>query len=82
MSGRDLSCEEVIEHIFEFLDDELEPDWRADIERHIQTCRDCYTRAEFERKLREKVREAAQAKAPDRLHRRIEGLLDKYERGE
>lgn len=78
MSQDDLSCEEVIEQLFEFLDNELDPGRSAEIDRHIERCRDCFTRAQFERRLREKVRDAGEAKAPDRLHGRIKGLLDRF----
>lgn len=78
MTKHDLTCEEVIEQLFEFLDKELDSARAADIERHMARCRDCFTRAEFERRLRAKVREAGAARAPQRLHDRIKGILDQY----
>lgn len=78
MSRRELSCEEVIEQLFIYLDRELDSASTADIERHIARCRDCYTRAEFERKLRARVVDAAEAKAPEQLQKRIKGLLSQF----
>lgn len=75
MVERELSCDEVIEQLLAYLDGEVgEPD-RAAIDWHLSRCRDCYTRAEFERKLRAKFAEATQAPAPARLRARIDRLL-------
>lgn len=78
MSHDEPTCEEVIEQLFDFLDNELSPDRSAEIDRHLERCRDCCTRAQFERRLREKVSDAGRVKAPDRLHDRIKGLLDRF----
>ena len=78
MSDREIPCEEVIAQLFAYLDGDLEHAHSIDIDRHLERCRDCYTRAEFERRLREKVRDASNAAAPERLHRRIKGILDRF----
>lgn len=78
MSQADIDCNEVIERLFEFLDGELDSRRHADIERHLARCRDCFTRAEFERRLKGRLAEAGSASAPDTLRRRIRGLLDRY----
>lgn len=78
MSEQELRCEEVIERLFEFLDDELDAHSSACIERHLQRCRDCFSRAEFERRLRAKISEAAADRAPQRLRRRVQTILDRY----
>ena len=73
-----LNCEEVIELLFAYLDHEVGDELNERIEQHLETCRDCYSRAEFERRLRARVRDSAQVKAPARLHNRIRQVLDKY----
>ena len=78
MSARDLSCEEVIERLFDYLDSELGPQQADDIERHLHRCRDCFTRTEFEKRLRARVEAAGTASVPPRLQRRIQHLLDRY----
>lgn len=78
MNQDSLTCEEVIEQLFDFLDEELDAERRAEIDRHLERCRDCFTRAQFERRLREKIGDAAEEKAPDRLRARIKGLLDEF----
>ncbi len=79
MTERQLSCEEVLEQLFTYLDGEIDAASSADIDRHLARCRDCYTRAEFEKKLRLKTEQAGgSAPAPERLRARIRGLLDRY----
>lgn len=79
MSGRPLTCEEVIERLFDYLDRELDGPQAADIERHLHRCRDCFTRAEFEKRLRARVAATGTAAAPPRLRRRIRELIDRFD---
>jgi anti-sigma factor (TIGR02949 family) len=46
-----MNCEEALRLLAAYLDGELEPGDRSDIERHLEACRSCYSRAEFERRL-------------------------------
>lgn len=78
MTEEHISCEEVIEHLFAFLDRELDDETGERIDAHLQRCRDCFTRAEFEKRLRARVQEAAEEKAPETLHRRIRDLIDSF----
>lgn len=78
MSDKHLTCEEVMERLFDYLDRELDSEISAEIDRHLERCRDCFTRAEFEKKLQAKVADAGTVKAPSRLRRRIRGLLDRF----
>lgn len=75
---QELSCEDVIDKLLEYLDHELDAEAEADIARHIETCRACFTRAEFERKLRQRITETGERKAPDSLRRRIRSLVSRY----
>lgn len=75
MSGSDISCEEVIDRLFDYLDRELDAATQAEFERHLQRCHDCFSRAEFERRLQERIAAAGSQRAPERLRRRITRLL-------
>ena len=77
MSGH-VSCEEVIERLFEFLDRELDAESERAVERHLADCRACFSRAEFERRLRAKIAEAAEAQAPAALRLRIRQITARY----
>lgn len=78
MTEPQLSCEEVIEQLFSYLDGEIDRERMAAIERHLERCRDCFTRAEFERRLRQRTAQAATVQAPGRLRQRIRKLIDSY----
>jgi mycothiol system anti-sigma-R factor len=73
-----LSCEEVIAKLLEYLDRELDAAAQLEIERHLETCRGCFSRAEFERRLRARVAETGDAKAPESLRRRVRALVARY----
>ena len=78
MSGEDVRCEEVIEQLYAFLDCELDDAWQERVERHLARCRDCCTRAEFERRLRARIREASEVEAPARLRRRVRAMIEDF----
>lgn len=78
MSEKELSCEEVIEQLFEYLDQRLGAEKIADIHRHLERCRECFSRAEFERRLRGRIVDAGETKAPDRLRMRVARVLDEF----
>jgi len=73
-----LSCEDVLDHLFAYLDGELDAVIGEDIERHLEACRGCFSRAEFERRLRAKLAEAAAVEAPEALRRRIRLLIERF----
>lgn len=73
-----ISCEEVVERLFDYLHREMDGDTSAEIERHLERCHDCFSRAEFERKLRDRIAESGQQEAPERLRRRIKQMIDRF----
>jgi mycothiol system anti-sigma-R factor len=73
-----ISCEEVIAHLFAYLDNEIDSEKRTYIERHLEECRACFSRAEFEKALRAKVRQLGDKEAPATLRRRMKALLDQF----
>lgn len=75
MKTQELPCEEVIDRLFEYLDRELDTVRQDEIDRHLQRCYDCFSRAEFERRLRERIVATASEQAPDQLKKRIRDLI-------
>ncbi len=73
-----LTCEEVLRLLFAYLDRELDAGTIAEIERHLETCRGCFSRAEFEKHLKARVRETRSAPAPEGLRERIRVLIEKF----
>jgi mycothiol system anti-sigma-R factor len=79
MSDHDrIRCEEVIAHLLTYLDGEIDAEKRAQIDRHLAECRGCFSRAEFEKLLGERVAQLGDEKAPATLQRRIKALIDKF----
>lgn len=78
MNVQSMTCEEVIEQLFDYLDRELDHEVSDRIDRHLERCRDCFSRAEFEKRLRSKVSEAVEVDAPDSLRRRIRRVVDEF----
>lgn len=75
---RPLDCEDVIARLFDYLDRELDAETLQAIDAHIALCRSCFSRAEFERRLRARVAEAGEAEAPASLRLRARRLLERF----
>jgi len=75
---RDVSCEESIRLVLEYLDNELEHHDQKALEQHIHKCRSCYTRVEFERRLKNMVKAAPEDKAPEGLVHKIRKLSENF----
>jgi anti-sigma factor (TIGR02949 family) len=73
-----LSCEEVLYQLFAYLDHELDTDTTTQIEHHLEICRGCFSRAEFERKLKAHVKEVGTSAAPESLRARLKHLIEKF----
>lgn len=72
----DIGCLEALEVFYAYLDGELDPDSVDDFEHHLAHCRSCYSRAEFEALITERLKRSAANAAPDALKRRLSILLD------
>lgn len=73
-----IRCEEVIAHLLSYLDGEIDDAKRAQIDHHLEECRGCFSRAEFERALRDKMRQAGNTQPPASLQDRIKALMDQF----
>lgn len=69
-----IDCEQALAHIFDFIDHELDAHERAAMEHHLHTCKGCFSRAEFERRLKAKLGGLRQRAAPG-AHARLEKLI-------
>lgn len=73
-----LNCEDVIEKLMEYLDRELDEQLQQEIDEHLEICRGCFSRAEFERRLKARIAEAGKVTAPERLRQRVAKLTHKF----
>ena len=75
----DIGCLEAIEAFYAYLDGELsEPRAIEDFEHHMSHCRSCFSRAEVERLLNERLRRTGNSKAPNDLRNRVRRLMDEF----
>jgi len=72
---RQISCEQALASLLEYIDRELEGERSREIEQHLSTCRSCYSRLEFEQRLRSRLREAGRQQPPESLRARIDRLF-------
>ena len=73
-----ISCEEALKHVFDYLDHALAEDKHCEIDQHLSVCRSCYSRVEFEDRLKNHLHDVGEQSAPQALQSRIRGLVKKY----
>jgi len=72
MSG---GCEDAIEYIYEYLDDELPVPDSARIRLHLKRCSSCMSAYDFETKLRGVIRERGMTEPPPALFDTLRTLI-------
>jgi mycothiol system anti-sigma-R factor len=71
-----MNCREAVEKLWQYLDRELDGESSTQLQDHLQECRECFSKAEFERALRELLRRScAGEQAPPELRERLSRLL-------
>lgn len=70
-----IGCEEALRWLADYISHELEPHEHAAIERHVSRCRSCFSRAEFERLLKERLTDLGRERAPAGLQSRIRKIV-------
>lgn len=73
-----LECEQAIKMILEYLDKELPDHEHEAMGAHLETCRSCYSRMEFEKLLKGKISELPVKKAPNSLRNKINKITGEY----
>lgn len=73
-----IECEEAIRKMLEYLDDELHDHDHDVMESHFESCRSCYSRMEFEKRLKNMVGSVETEPATSSLRDRIKKITDKY----
>jgi anti-sigma factor (TIGR02949 family) len=79
MSERDnIGCEEALKRLAEFIDCELSDSEQDNVERHLRTCRGCYSRMEFESRLKQRLSALSSADVPSTSLDRIRNLIKRF----
>jgi anti-sigma factor (TIGR02949 family) len=72
------TCEEALRVLAAHLDGELDNAVNTELERHLALCRTCFSRAEFERRLKQQLRTLAHEPVEPHLTRRIRKLIGEF----
>jgi anti-sigma factor (TIGR02949 family) len=75
MTKHEIDCERALNQLFEFIDRELPDDRRAEMQHHLLTCKSCFSRFEFERRLKEKLGGLGKGEPSSDISDRITKLL-------
>jgi anti-sigma factor (TIGR02949 family) len=79
MSERDnIGCEEALKRLAEFIDCELSDSEQDNVERHLRTCRSCFSRMEFERRLKQRLSALSADDVPAKSRDRIRKLIESF----
>lgn len=70
-------CLEAIDNLYAYLDGELSPEEVEKFENHIDHCRSCFTRKEFESAISKRIRKM-RGQVPDTLQDRLRDLIEKF----
>jgi predicted anti-sigma-YlaC factor YlaD len=73
-----ITCEEALRLLAELLDGELEGTHGREVEGHLARCRSCYSRAEFERRLKSQVGTLREQPVPLTFEQRIRALIGQF----
>jgi len=73
-----MTCEEAMRSLAEYLDDELAAGAEESVRQHLELCRSCYSRAEFERRLKVELRKLGRDDVPLDFEHRVRRLLQSF----
>jgi mycothiol system anti-sigma-R factor len=74
----EINCEEVLHQIEHYVDGELDPSRSAHLAQHLAGCGSCLERADFQRRLKEIVRDKCgyQQAAPEHLLGKVQRAIE------
>jgi anti-sigma factor (TIGR02949 family) len=75
-----MTCEEALRLLAVFLDGELPAGPHTAVEQHLEVCRGCYSRAEFERRLKAEIGRVQREEVSSGFQARVRGILDSFTR--
>ncbi len=76
--GRIITCNEAMSKLYDYLDSELDDISEEEINRHVHDCRECFSRFDFEKRLRAKVQNLEEETTPPEVHGRLMALINKF----
>jgi anti-sigma factor (TIGR02949 family) len=83
MTDREIrSCEQALRFLAAHLDGELDDATGDEIQRHLARCRSCYSRAEFEKRLKQHVATLGTAPVRSQLAERVRAIVGSFDAGD
>jgi anti-sigma factor (TIGR02949 family) len=73
-----ITCDEALRMLAAFLDHEIHFSEREGLERHLEVCRSCFSRAEFERRLKGEISQLGREEISPDFDQRIRRLLGSF----
>jgi anti-sigma factor (TIGR02949 family) len=74
---RDIDCLEAFDYLYAYLNNEIANHVElANIEHHLSHCKSCYSRAQMERKIDQRMKENGKDKTPSSLQNRLRSIMD------
>ena len=78
--ANEIDCLEAFDHLYAYLNNEItNPVDLANIEHHLSHCKSCYSRAQMERKLNQRLKETGDKELPDAVQNRLRNVLSKLD---
>jgi anti-sigma factor RsiW len=74
-----ISCEEALRELAAYLDDELSATHAQSVAQHLDRCRSCYSRAEFERRLKGELSTLGKMPVQSDFEQRIRALISSFD---
>jgi anti-sigma factor (TIGR02949 family) len=75
----DSDCLEAFDYLYAYLNGELKDEKTlAKLEHHLGHCKSCYSRAQMERELNERMKQSDIDKPPEKLQKRLRNLIDNF----
>ncbi|MEJ2142299.1 MAG: zf-HC2 domain-containing protein [Gammaproteobacteria bacterium] len=73
----EIDCLEAFDHLYAYLNDEITNKVDlANIEHHLSHCKSCYSRAQMERKINQRMKESGKSDTPESLQKRLRIVID------
>lgn len=72
------SCEDALRLLAAHLDGELDALSDKELEQHLDTCRSCFSRAEFERQLKTRIGTLGHEPVRPELSNRVRSMIRKF----
>jgi mycothiol system anti-sigma-R factor len=73
-------CENAVEYVYQYLDDELTLTRKARIKWHLRRCDHCVDAYTFENQLKARIKQAGKAEPPQELFDTLRAIIEE-ERG-